>query len=126
MISYFVAGALISYINFDVSWILGGVFLLLGIRHLFSKDEDKSLLSLGTIIALGFIISIDGFIATAVLTIDHGKTLLTPILASLGHLIFLFAGCYLVNFIKTSYKVHKYISASCLFLIAILNFVGIL
>jgi len=124
--AYFVAGKLAEYINFNTSWIVGVAFLLLGIRHLFSKEKEKGNISLRTIIALGVLMSVDAVVATTVLTLEHGPSILTPVLASLGHLMFLLIGGSIARFIKTRKKAHKVFSASCLFFIAALNFLGIL
>ena len=86
--AYFVAGVLADYIEFETSIIVGVVFLILGIRSLFDKDEDHMVMGTGTIAVLGLIMSIDGVVATTVLTIGHGKVLLTPFLMPAGHLLF--------------------------------------
>ena len=106
--------------------LVGAAFLILGIRSLFDKDEDKIVMAAGAIVVLGLIMSVDGVVATTVLTIEHGKILLMPFLMPAGHLLFLLFGCCAAKYIKTSHKVHNIISASCLFLVAILNFVDIL
>ena len=105
---------------------MGAAFLILGIRSLFDKDEDKMLMAAGTITALGLIMSIDGVVATTVLTIEHGKFVLTPFLMPAGHLLFLLIGCCTAKYMKIPHKGHNIISASCFFLIAILNFADIL
>jgi len=124
--AYFVAGVLSEHISFDTSILVGAAFSILGIRSLFDKDEDKMVMASGTIAILGLIMSIDGVVATTVLTIEFGKVFLTPFLMPAGHLLFLLAGCFIAKYIRTSHKVHNIISASCLFLVAILNFVEIL
>jgi len=124
--AYFVAGAIVQYITFETSVLVGAAFLILGIRSLFDKDEDKMAMTAGTIAVLGLIMSIDGVVATTALTIEHGKVFLTPFFMPSGHLLFMLAGCCIAKFIKTSHKVHNIISASCLFLIALLNFADIL
>ena len=124
--AYFVAGALAGFMDFETSWLVGGAFLLLGVRNLFAKDEEKMNLTMGAIIILGLVMSIDCVIATVVLTIDQPETFFTPVIVSFGHFVFLLAGCLAAKFIKTSHKVHNIISASCLFLVAVLNFTGIL
>ena len=126
VISYFVAGAITEYISFETSVLVGAAFLILGIRSLFDKDEDKMVMAAGTIAVLGLIMSIDGVVATTALTIENGKVLLTPFLMPAGHLLFMLIGCCAAKYIKTSHKVHNIISASCLFLVAILNFADIL
>ena len=124
--AYFVAGAIAEHVTFETSVFVGAAFLILGIRSLFDKDEDQMAMATGTIAVLGLIMSIDGVVATTALTIEHGKILLTPFLMPIGHLLFLLAGCCIAKFIKTSHKVHKVISATCLFLVAILNFVDVI
>jgi len=124
--AYLVAGLLTEYINFQTSWIVGFAFLLLGIRHLFSKGKEKETISLRTIVALGVLMSVDAVVATVVLTLEHGQSILTPTLASMGHLMFLLVGGFIARLIKTSKKTHKIFSAGCLFFIAALNFLGIL
>ena len=124
--AYFVAGLLAEYIGFNASWFVGIAFLLLAIRHLFAKSEENKLYTVKVIIFLGIIMSIDAVVATTVLTLEHDKTFLIPILAFVGHLIFLLIGGLIARFINPPSTIHKIISASCLFLIAILNFVGIL
>ena len=124
--AYFIGGILARYIEFETSWVVGSVFLLLAIRNLFAKDEDKMILSMGTIVALGLVMSIDGIVATVVLAIEHKNIFLTPILATAGHLLFLLIGSFSAKFIKTSHKMHNIISASCLFIVSILNFMELL
>ena len=126
VISYFAAGALIRHIDFETSWIIGGVFALLGFRDLFAKDEETMALAIGTIIVFGFIMSIDSMVGTIAVTVAHGKTLLSPVLMAGGHFLFLLIGSIAANFIKTSHKVHNILSASCLFLVAALNFTGVI
>jgi putative Mn2+ efflux pump MntP len=124
--AYFIAGGLMEHIDFDMDWIVGAAFLILGFRNLFAKDEEQMVLSIGAIIALGLVMSIDGVVATAALTIEQGKIFAIPILTALGHLAFLFIGCFAAKIIRTSHKVHNIISASCLFLVAALNFFDII
>ena len=124
--AYFIAGVLSEHISFDTSILVGAAFSILGIRSLFDKDEDKMVMASGTIAILGLIMSIDGVVATTVLTIEFGKVFLTPFLMPAGHLLFLLTGCFIARHIRTSHKVHNIISASCLFLVAILNFVEII
>jgi len=126
LIAYYVAGALSDLINFDTSWLVGGAFLILGVRNLFSKDEKSTILTTGTVIVLSLVMSIDSVITTVLLTIENGDTVLIPILVSLGHFIFLITGSYVVKFMKIPLKIRNIISASCLFLVAILNFTGVM
>ena len=125
LIAYLIAGALIDFVNFEASWLVGGAFLLLGAKSLFAKDEEQMNLTMRTIIIFGLVMSIDCVVAIVALTIDQGEMLLIPFTVSFGHFVFLLAGCGAAKFIKTSHKVHNIISASCLFLVAILNFTGI-
>lgn len=124
--SYFIAGAVREVIKFNTSYIIGGVFLLLALRNFFAKDEEKMILKLGAIIVLGLIMSVDGFAATAALTIEQGKTFLIPVFVTAFHLLFLLIGCFVARFMKKlPHKTHNKISACCLALVAILNFAGV-
>ena len=125
-IAYLAAGALRASIGFETSWIVGGAFVVLGVRNLFAKDEEKMTLSIGTIIALGLVMSIDGMVGAVAVTLEHGKTFLSPVLMGAGHLLFLLAGSFAARFVQTSHRVHNIISASCLFFVALLNFMGAL
>jgi len=124
--AYYTAGALTGFIGFDASWIIGGAFLLLGIRNLFAKDEDKMILTTSAVIVISLVMSIDCVVATVALVLEQGQTILIPVLIVFGHFVFLVAGSYAVKFIKLPRKLRNVISASCLFLVAILNFAGII
>ena len=126
VVSYFVAGALAGYIDFETSWIAGSAFAALGIRNLFAKDEEKMALGMGTIIVFGLIMSIDSMIGTVAVTIEYGEMFLSPVFMAGGHLLFLLIGCCAARFIRTSHKIHNILSASCLFIVAALNFTGVL
>ena len=125
-IAYFIAGALIEFVHFKTSWFVGGAFLLLGAKNLFAKDEEQMVPTMGAILVLGFVMSIDCVVATVALTIDQGEIFFIPITVSFGHFAFMLAGCGAARFIKTTHTVHNIISASCLFLVSILNFTGAL
>ena len=120
------ADALAVHIGFETSWLAGGAFLLLGLKNLLAKEEEKIALAIGTIVALGFFVSIDGAVLSAALTIEYGRAILTPIIVAAAHLLFLFVGSMLACCIKLPHKWRSIISASCLFLVAGLNFIGIL
>ncbi|MCL2679327.1 MAG: hypothetical protein FWF18_03455 [Dehalococcoidia bacterium] len=128
LIAFFASRVLIRFIDFEVSWLLGGAFVLLGIVTLVSKDEgkNKTNLNIGTIIAASLIMAFECVVATIALTISHGELLLIPFAVSLGHLVMLIVGYYAVGIIKASHKTKKIISSSCLFIIAILFFTGII
>ena len=126
LVSFFIAIAVKQTIHFNSSQITGIAFTLLGIKNLFSKDEEKGTISLGSIVILGFVMSIDAVVATFFLTIDQMHSVLIPISAAAGHLILLLAGSYLTRYIKMSHKMHNVISASCLLLVAILNFTRVI
>ena len=124
--AFFVAGLIAEHISFSTSWVVGAAFVLLGVRSLFDKDEDTMTMAIGPIVLLGLVMSIDGIVATVALTIDQGSIFLTPVLMPAGHLLFLFVGSYAARHIRLSHKYHNIISASCLFLVAMLNFAEIL
>jgi len=126
VIAYFLAGALIQYIDFKTSWIVGSAFLLLGIRNLFAKDEEKMALVIRAIVILGFVMSVDSIVGTIAVTVEHGKTFVSPVAMAAGHLVFLMIGSFAARFIKMSHKFHNIISAACLFFVAVLNFAGVL
>ena len=65
------------------------------------------IMSVGAIAVLGLIMSIDGVVPTVVLTIEYGKTFFTPVVISIGHLLFLFMGSAIAKSIKTSHRVHN-------------------
>lgn len=121
-VTFFIALAVKNTIHFNSNLIIGIAFVLLGIKNLFSRDEEKKDWSIGGIVVLGFVMSIDAVIATFLLTIEQQHSILIPISAAAGHLILLFAGSYLTKYIKMPHTWHNIISASCLFLVAILNF----
>jgi len=126
IIAFFASRVLTKFIDFEISWLIGCAFILLGIMTLLSKDEGKTNLNIGTIIVASLIMAIDCVLATIALTISHGEKLLIPITVSLGHLAMLIIGYYAIKIIKTSRKAHKIISASCLFFVAALIFAGII
>jgi putative Mn2+ efflux pump MntP len=126
IIAFFASRVLIRFIGFEISWLVGGAFILLGIMTLFAKGEKQANLNIGTIIMASLIMSIDCVAATIALTISHGEKLVIPLMISLGHLVMLIAGYYAAKIIKTSYKVRKIISASCLFIIAVLIIAGVI
>ena len=120
------ADALTGRMHFDTSWLAGGAFLLLGLKTLLAKDEENTVLAIGTVAALGFFVSIDGAVLAAALTIEHGRSFLTPVIIAAGHLLCLAAGSLLSNCIKVSCRRQNILSASCLFLVAALNITGVL
>ena len=81
---------------------------------------------LKAIIFLGFVMSIDDTLAITVLTLEYGQLIFIPILIVMGQLLFLLTGGFIAKFTNASPFVQKIISASCLFLIAILNFLEII
>jgi len=124
-VAYFAAGGVRVHMNLHTGWIIGLAFVLLGVKNLFTRDEAKITLSVAAIIVLGLVMSIDGVVATVVLSIDQMHTFWTPVLMPVGHLAFLVAGCFAARFIKCSHKWHNIISAACLFLVAVANFTGL-
>lgn len=124
-VAYVVACSLKDFIAFDLSWIVGTIFVFLGIKNLFASDRQKKSVSLLSTILLGIIMSIDAVVATVSLTIDQVQTFLIPVLLTAGHLLFLFVGAFVIHFIRMPPLWQNIISATCLFAVAMLKFTAV-
>ena len=126
LVSFFVALAVKQTLHFNSSVIIGIAFVILGLKNLFARDEEKGTISTASIIFLGFVMSIDAVVATFFLTIGQMHSILIPISAAAGHLLLLLLGSFLTKYIKMPHIYHNIVSASCLFIVAILNFAQII
>jgi len=126
MIAYLLASVIMKYINFDINFLVGIIFLILALETFFAGENKQKTINISSIILFGIIISLDGVLVTMVLTIDFGQIILIPLFVTISHLLFLITGSLAASYIETSYKLQNTISASCLLTIAILNFIGIL
>jgi hypothetical protein len=126
VVFFFVAEAIAPYITFDTGILLGVTFTVMGIRAIFEKEEDGPLICISCIVGLGLMMSIDAVVATVALTIEYGNFIWIPVLAAGCHLLFLFVGSLAERFMKVSPKARRGISAGCMFLVAALNFTGVL
>ncbi|MCL2797611.1 MAG: manganese efflux pump [Firmicutes bacterium] len=133
-VAFWITSALRSFISFDISRVAGFIFLLLGLRALTAKnpaseerggrlltaknDAAQSGTAWRGIIGFGLLVSIDGVVATAALTVGQADAAIVPFIIAATHLLFITAGSSLAQRVRLAGKMQNLISASSLFLIA--------
>jgi putative Mn2+ efflux pump MntP len=122
-----VAGKMLQYFDFASPYVIGGAFIALGIKNLFTKSTaSENTVVLGKIFALGFVMSLDCAVSTTVFTIEYGVTLLIPIVITVCHLALLLFGGFVVKRLKGTPKLQNLISAACLLLVGLFKMFSIL
>lgn len=122
LIFYILAGLVKKSINFDTSPIAGTFFLLMGLRNLVSNPNKKNnVFTVKDAIIIGFVMSVDGIVATVTLTMDQTPVILIPAAIAASHLTYMFAGSFLARRIKWNCKISQIISCICFIGIGISN-----
>jgi putative Mn2+ efflux pump MntP len=85
---FFIAGRIYDYIPFDTDYIVGIIFILLGIwyiLHHFIGDKHENHSSLRTIAIIGLVMSVEAMIITMGITLIFGSNIAIPITVALAH-----------------------------------------
>lgn len=127
-IGLFIEEFLNNVIPFNLSIVMGALFVLLGIKDLFDHRNKKTTQSaLRKTVLLGIILSIDCAISTAGLAANLETTSLwAPLLTAFFIMAFTAVGNISVKYIKIPSKILHFISGSCLIIVGTLVMVGVL
>ena len=124
--AHYLTGILAPYVSFETKWLIAAVFALLGLRNLLEKDGRSAAIGIGSVLALGLVMSLDCAITTVALALRQGLSLWIPALIALFHLLFMLTGSFAAEHIKASKRTRNTLAAACMFAVAILAATGVL
>ena len=125
-LAYGLSALIAPYINFELGYIAGAIFVCIGVSSVLSNPEEvQKVPTLKNVFLFGALLAADGMVAVVSVTMVR-RTVLMPIAVSLVHLVFSFIGSLVALKVKTNPTVRNWIAGGSLIILGWLNILEVL